>query len=98
MSSIMSMLRPPPGPGGPLPPPHGLVPGPLGGMPNLGPPGPLGPGGPGPRSEEHTSELQAPSDLVCRLLLEKKNRQIYLNTHTFIRSRNDPYLTFPSQP
>src|SRR5207248_6296132 len=30
--------------------------------------------GPGswPRSEEHTSELQSPYDLVCRLLLEKK--------------------------
>src|SRR5206468_13084179 len=27
-----------------------------------------------PRSEEHTSELQSRSDLVCRLLLEKKNR------------------------
>src|SRR5438034_4180061 len=27
-----------------------------------------------PRSEEHTSELQSHSDLVCRLLLEKKNR------------------------
>src|SRR5207248_8400813 len=26
-----------------------------------------------PRSEEHTSELQSPYDLVCRLLLEKKN-------------------------
>src|SRR5437588_4624229 len=26
------------------------------------------------RSEEHTSELQSHSDLVCRLLLEKKNR------------------------
>src|SRR5574340_1724650 len=25
------------------------------------------------RSEEHTSELQSPKDLVCRLLLEKKN-------------------------
>src|SRR5207248_9766592 len=25
------------------------------------------------RSEEHTSELQSPYDLVCRLLLEKKN-------------------------
>src|SRR2546421_6753298 len=30
-------------------------------------------GGP-PRSEEHTSELQSRSDLVCRLLLEKKNK------------------------
>src|SRR5438094_5226066 len=27
---------------------------------------------PQPRSEEHTSELQSPYDLVCRLLLEKK--------------------------
>src|SRR5206468_9838658 len=27
------------------------------------------------RSEEHTSELQSRSDLVCRLLLEKKNKQ-----------------------
>src|SRR5438034_7101382 len=27
-----------------------------------------------PRSEEHTSELQSHSDLVCRLLLEKKNK------------------------
>src|SRR5256885_5247017 len=30
------------------------------------------PGGPGLRSEEHTSELQSPCNLVCRLLLEKK--------------------------
>src|SRR5574340_1510039 len=29
----------------------------------------------GHRSEEHTSELQSPKDLVCRLLLEKKKRQ-----------------------
>src|SRR5438132_8975204 len=28
------------------------------------------------RSEEHTSELQSHSDLVCRLLLEKKNKKI----------------------
>src|SRR5256885_12962692 len=28
-----------------------------------------------PRSEEHTSELQSPCNLVCRLLLEKKNYQ-----------------------
>src|SRR5256885_6855843 len=27
----------------------------------------------GTRSEEHTSELQSPCNLVCRLLLEKKN-------------------------
>src|SRR5260221_1784165 len=31
------------------------------------------------RSEEHTSELQSHSDLVCRLLLEKKKN------HTFVR-------------
>src|SRR5437588_2880211 len=29
---------------------------------------------PQPRSEEHTSELQSHSDLVCRLLLEKKKK------------------------
>src|SRR5438876_9273630 len=29
------------------------------------------------RSEEHTSELQSPVHLVCRLLLEKKNRPHY---------------------
>src|SRR5437867_6369640 len=29
----------------------------------------------GPRSEEHTSELQSPYDLVCRLLLEKKKQK-----------------------
>src|SRR5574340_64147 len=28
-----------------------------------------------PRSEEHTSELQSPKDLVCRLLLEKKKKK-----------------------
>src|SRR5690606_41839425 len=28
-----------------------------------------------PRSEEHTSELQSRENLVCRLLLEKKNRR-----------------------
>src|SRR5688500_4050693 len=29
------------------------------------------------RSEEHTSELQSPCNLVCRLLLEKKKNKIY---------------------
>src|SRR5690349_23014298 len=32
-------------------------------------------GGPAGRSEEHTSELQSRRDLVCRLLLEKKNKK-----------------------
>src|SRR2546427_2729535 len=36
-----------------------------------------------PRSEEHTSELQSQSNLVCRLLLEKKKKmkvEGYMNT------------------
>src|SRR2546426_5564021 len=31
------------------------------------------------RSEEHTSELQSPCNLVCRLLLEKKKKQIHIH-------------------
>src|SRR5688572_32697778 len=31
----------------------------------------------GKRSEEHTSELQSQSNLVCRLLLEKKKKKTY---------------------
>src|SRR2546426_4502033 len=31
------------------------------------------------RSEEHTSELQSPCNLVCRLLLEKKNNPVDLD-------------------
>src|SRR5688500_19907105 len=34
------------------------------------------------RSEEHTSELQSPCNLVCRLLLEKKNRDTQDETNT----------------
>src|SRR5205807_7820918 len=30
----------------------------------------------GTRSEEHTSELQSPCNLVCRLLLEKQNKTV----------------------
>src|SRR5688572_32427774 len=33
----------------------------------------------GKRSEEHTSELQSQSNLVCRLLLEKKKKKNYPN-------------------
>src|SRR2546430_11403827 len=33
------------------------------------------------RSEEHTSELQSQSNLVCRLLLEKKKKQIQYTEH-----------------
>src|SRR2546428_2837892 len=39
--------------------------------------GPLPPEPSRARSEEHTSELQSRSDLVCRLLLEKKKKNIY---------------------
>src|SRR5947208_7980926 len=37
------------------------------------------------RSEEHTSELQSPDHLVCRLLLEKKKTYIIHNVHVFCR-------------
>src|SRR5258708_3445632 len=33
------------------------------------------------RSEEHTSELQSPDHLVCRLLLEKKKQQPHMHIH-----------------
>src|SRR2546430_12745378 len=36
----------------------------------------LGTAGTTPRSEEHTSELQSQSNLVCRLLLEKKKKPL----------------------
>src|SRR2546430_8810115 len=37
------------------------------------------------RSEEHTSELQSQSNLVCRLLLEKKkNRTVLSRTHALM--------------
>src|SRR5256885_9843666 len=35
----------------------------------------------GSRSEEHTSELQSPCNLVCRLLLEKKKNAQSIFTH-----------------
>src|SRR5256885_10607450 len=37
-------------------------------------------GEPASRSEEHTSELQSPCNLVCRLLLEKKKKKMNKNT------------------
>src|SRR2546427_6428293 len=36
---------------------------------------------PRPRSEEHTSELQSQSNLVCRLLLEKKKKKTKKQIH-----------------
>src|SRR5947207_11140837 len=41
------------------------------------------------RSEEHTSELQSHSDLVCRLLLEKKKN----SHHAWLRIRNRMMVT-----
>src|SRR2546426_8996533 len=38
------------------------------------------------RSEEHTSELQSPCNLVCRLLLEKKKKKLRLLSSALVRS------------
>src|SRR5438132_4637784 len=41
------------------------------------------------KSEEHTSELQSHSDLVCRLLLEKKKKKEYTHLrHKHIRNHD----------
>src|SRR2546426_9127088 len=37
----------------------------------------------GRRSEEHTSELQSPCNLVCRLLLEKKKKNKAIKRHDY---------------
>src|SRR2546426_6215620 len=42
----------------------------------------------GKRSEEHTSELQSPCNLVCRLLLEKKKKKKEIDVNT-ITTYND---------
>src|SRR5256885_6770221 len=55
--------------------------------------------GPGPmdtpffygRSEEHTSELQSPCNLVCRLLLEKKKKKILMSCFSYIQYCNIMY-------
>src|SRR5258708_28454451 len=36
------------------------------------------------RSEEHTSELQSPDHLVCRLLLEKKKKRTLVRSHAHL--------------
>src|SRR5258708_13118737 len=57
----------------------------------------------GGRSEEHTSELQSPDHLVCRLLLEKKKTHfslyLYENPQLFLEGEEQfkhKYLTFYS--
>src|SRR2546430_4306886 len=51
------------------------------------------------RSEEHTSELQSQSNLVCRLLLEKKKKAIVTHTHSLDSHRppNAPEADTPSR-
>src|SRR5258708_11439004 len=39
------------------------------------------------RSEEHTSELQSPDHLVCRLLLEKKKKKVRTRKHRLTKAR-----------
>src|SRR3989440_6451633 len=56
------------------------------------------------RSEEHTSELQSRSDLVCRLLLEKKKKNLCerlpFDRHYRLALRPHPFLksTFKQRP
>src|SRR5690349_23487395 len=60
-------------------------------------PRPLLPGGVGrARSEEHTSELQSRRDLVCRLLLEKKNHIRHIKK--LFNQDQQLYLSFPTGP
>src|SRR5258708_30371160 len=40
------------------------------------------------RSEEHTSELQSPNHLVCRLLLEKKKQKTETTTNSTSKARS----------
>src|SRR3989440_4907416 len=49
------------------------------------------------RSEEHTSELQSRSDLVCRLLLEKKKNQIKVTDEEVQRAVVERARQFPGQ-
>src|SRR5260221_7950754 len=63
---------------------------------HISPPGSLRPSRwravkPQRRSEEHTSELQSHSDLVCRLLLEKKKAQLH-------HGHGDMFADLPKDP
>src|SRR5690348_17857155 len=50
---------------------------------------------PDTRSEEHTSELQSPVHLVCRLLLEKKKQN--QQSHSTTSANLPPHTTTPSR-
>src|SRR3989475_9150321 len=58
-----------------------------------GPPGPRG----GERSEEHTSELQSQSNLVCRLLLEKKKNNYKIKRKLTLPHSNHEALGHPAR-
>src|SRR5476649_2969678 len=45
-----------------------------------------------PRSEEHTSALQSHSDLVCRLLLEKKKHHANIHPNAHATQKTTPHL------
>src|SRR5438552_12450538 len=45
------------------------------------------------RSEEHTSELQSPDHLVCRLLLEKKKKKTKKNNTQLIQCHQTSYAS-----
>src|SRR5256885_4089237 len=47
----------------------------------------------GSRSEEHTSELQSPCNLVCRLLLEKKKKKKIKNSNQNIYNTKNNLTT-----
>src|SRR5256885_10948293 len=49
------------------------------------------------RSEEHTSELQSPCNLVCRLLLEKKKTQLRVNELLPTEIYTDTFLYMPNR-
>src|SRR5690348_17893342 len=44
------------------------------------------------RSEEHTSELQSPVHLVCRLLLEKKKKRIHIKKQLNKKNKKYPHI------
>src|SRR5256885_4838110 len=48
------------------------------------------------RSEEHTSELQSPCNLVCRLLLEKKKKIHYLCRIRALHTISQPHHDRPT--
>src|SRR5947208_13521520 len=50
----------------------------------------------GHRSEEHTSELQSPDHLVCRLLLEKKNVHYNEVVRYVVCRLDDKTVTIPA--